>query len=72
MLLRNTGPMVVRADTLGASKVAVRNFPTDPFSKWVDLDGAATGPVRGAEAIVQSIVISDVFTGSHFTVYLSR
>ena len=57
---------------IGARSVAFRNFATDPVGGSFDLDNAAGGPVRGAEAVVQTIVISDVFTGLHFSVYLSR
>ena len=42
------------------------------FATWLDLDSGGNGPVRGAEAMVKSIVLVDLHNVSHFSVYLSR
>ncbi len=56
----------------GPRSVAFRNFPADPVGAWFDLDNAGSGPVRGAEAIVQTSAFSTDYTGLHFSIYLSR
>jgi len=55
-----------------AARVATRNFQNDAFGPWIDLDATGTGPVRGAEAMVESALIADISPPLHFSVYLAR